>query len=475
MKDFVFRFPNPLYFYRQIQTVLKEKSLKPNGALFCIHCGQIELNFLELMNHMNVKHKKTCRNCQGSFVNEIQLRAHKTIHHMFQGEKNCGSENCSQPTKPKTRSMQLGTKQRYPLKKALVNEYMNQQSNVGRRHETEKIQESDENEEAAEVCVFSDDSINSDDITSFLTLKRETANFDDFDLTVNDDSVSSHHSAVNNQGPSSLDVMGIDTNNEEGIDSLSCIHCSNTFQTKKQLVKHTMVYHSEENLNPKSTRIRFRNASYECEVCKKRFAHRNYLTKHLSVHEMKPSVCERCGKHFSNRRYVLNHIKRVHLKIRNHPCDICGRHFTDSKTRSDHRRTHTGEKPFICEICGKAFSTHTCIYVHRRSHTDNFPHQCGTCGKCYRTRQGLQIHVRTHTGEVPYACDLCERRFKSKNQMHSHRQTHSTDKPHVCFLCGIGFTMKRYLTRHMVKHAELEQQNPVYANDAYKNPVYETL
>lgn len=70
--------------------------------------------------------------------------------------------------------------------------------------------------------------------------------------------------------------------------------------------------------------------------------------------------------------------------------------FTTQGHLTDHKRRHSGERPYLCEICNDKFM---------RSST-------------------LKIHMRRHTGEKPYKCDKCERAFSESGNLRTHLRTH---------------------------------------------------
>lgn len=83
----------------------------------------------------------------------------------------------------------------------------------------------------------------------------------------------------------------------------------------------------------------------------------------------KPFSCELCGKGFGYLPNLRTHVKTVHMKERDHSCDICGKTFTRSRTLKEHRRLHTGERPFVCKIdgCDKSFSRKQMYNDHLKS------------------------------------------------------------------------------------------------------------
>ncbi|XP_041489446.1 zinc finger protein 120-like, partial [Microtus oregoni] len=106
----------------------------------------------------------------------------------------------------------------------------------------------------------------------------------------------------------------------------------------------------------------------------------------------------------------------------------CGNAFAAQSHLQNHKRTHTGEKPYECNQCGKAFAVQSYVQIHKRTHTGEKPYQCNQCGKAFAWYTGLQYHGRTHTGEKPYECNQCGKAFAGQSNVQIHKRTHTGEK-----------------------------------------------
>ncbi|XP_039614797.1 zinc finger protein 367 [Polypterus senegalus] len=89
--------------------------------------------------------------------------------------------------------------------------------------------------------------------------------------------------------------------------------------------------------------------------------------------------------------------------------------------------------------------------------------RCNICNRVFPREKSLQAHKRTHTGERPYVCDYpdCGKAFVQSGQLKTHQRLHTGEKPFVCSEngCGSRFT---HANRHCPKHpyARLKREEP---------------
>ncbi|XP_015704814.1 zinc finger protein 367 [Coturnix japonica] len=96
-------------------------------------------------------------------------------------------------------------------------------------------------------------------------------------------------------------------------------------------------------------------------------------------------------------RELINEGEHSSSRIR---CNICNRVFPREKSLQAHKRTHTGERPYLCDYpdCGKAFVQSGQLKTHQRLHTGEKPFVCSENGCLSRF-----THANRHCPKHPYA------------------------------------------------------------------------
>ncbi|XP_075991178.1 uncharacterized protein LOC142986546 isoform X2 [Anticarsia gemmatalis] len=110
--------------------------------------------------------------------------------------------------------------------------------------------------------------------------------------------------------------------------------------------------------------------------------------------------CQACGQTFSVYDRLAKHIASRHRSrpesARSFECDICRRRFARSDMLTRHARLHSGVKPYACSSCGQVFSRSDHLATHQRTHTGEKPYRCPTCPYAACRRDMITRHMRTH-------------------------------------------------------------------------------
>lgn len=77
---------------------------------------------------------------------------------------------------------------------------------------------------------------------------------------------------------------------------------------------------------------------------------------------------------------------------------------------------------------------------------------CNECGHQSKRIEHLENHKRIHSGEKPFKCDECDMAFNQKIHLTIHKRRHSGEKPYKCEVCPKEFIRSDYLKNHLIRH-----------------------
>ena len=101
-------------------------------------------------------------------------------------------------------------------------------------------------------------------------------------------------------------------------------------------------------------------------------------------------ACDTCGAKFKLNNYLKDH-RRTHTGEKPFKCrEGCEKSFRLTGTRASHERVHKGLKKFPCTFCPKKFMQHTAMYTHIKRHKGVKNHSCQVCGKTYVESSGAK-------------------------------------------------------------------------------------
>lgn len=234
-----------------------------------------------------------------------------------------------------------------------------------------------------------------------------------------------------------------------------CSLCQNNYVKKKNYIEHVLSH-------KKSVGIVF-----TCTICTKDCLSFVNLKKHLAddhgttpIANENPLKCPSCPKRYRQEHSLKQHLFKSHNvpEAYNFECKICKKSFKCKENLVQHKRIHSGEKPYECKICKKRFNHSSYINIHMRTHTKEKPFQCSICDTTYISQSKLTAHMKAHNGIRPHLCKSCDRTFRTPADLRDHfRSEHTDERPFECKICGRGFAKQKLLLQHHFLHTDIKK------------------
>lgn len=141
-------------------------------------------------------------------------------------------------------------------------------------------------------------------------------------------------------------------------------------------------------------------------------------------------------------------------RVQKHPatfqCNLCPKRFTRAYNLRSHLRTHTDERPFVCTVCGKAFARQHDRKRHEGLHSGEKKFVCrgelshgGTwgCGRRFARADALGRHFRSEAGRVCIKPLLDEEAQERQRQFMAEQQQNLQPMPQQMTIDSSGFTL----------------------------------
>jgi len=246
----------------------------------------------------------------------------------------------------------------------------------------------------------------------------------------------------------------------------SCDICKKGVGTKGGLI-----YHMKVHLFGKP---------FKCEICSRYYATKNDFDTHYKRHSGQTFNCDLCSRKCKTKQYIADHISSVHLpKVV--PCTQCKKLFASKGVLKKHvnmnHKRPAKLKRFLCKLCDTYFLKKT--YEKHCFERELFKYKCDvclekfTCNKllakqrkrekeaqyhckmCNNTVKNVKMHLFYHHGN--YQCDICPFKTNKHALRLTHLKTCGTEDQirslgHHCEICDQYFRTKFILDRH--KHGQ---------------------
>ena len=177
--------------------------------------------------------------------------------------------------------------------------------------------------------------------------------------------------------------------------------------------------------------------------------------KPVVTKEKQPVVCDICGKTISSRKNLRVHKTVKHFKNGSFGCLVCGRKFALNRDLKRHMPLHTNERKYECPHCGLQCKQPGHLTKHIRTHTEVMNWRCDCCFKNFKVQAELKSHCFTEHADINkenLTCSVCKEKLKLPNSVYLHSLRHSGVREFQCHICKASFKLKQHMQVHMKTH-----------------------
>ena len=159
-------------------------------------------------------------------------------------------------------------------------------------------------------------------------------------------------------------------------------------------------------------------------------------------------MCQMCEHTCTSMTALSNHHRSDHGVVK---CDYCKKAFASKASLDKHMHMHMNAKSFVCEECGQGFPFKSRLLQHQITHDTESHFMCkrGTCNKSFKNKGDLTRHEGTHDDKW-YFCSYCSYKNKDKRNRDSHLRTHEVEgnERYHCDKCGKRMRFSTQMKRH---------------------------
>lgn len=388
-------------------------------ATVCSECSVTIEELEDFLNHIEVKHREECDNCNLSFIDEVSLNKHVESEH------------------PKKELICCQCGQNF----ADVEVDYEKHIEIEHKHK----------------CRFCDKVF----IKKLMLLEHISNDHSDLEFDCK---------LCGKQFKKSFEDFA---RHEEEKHDKECRYCEKKFIRRTSLISHVTSEHVDKNFFCKFCSQDFGREfekclkhedvdhEFKCENCDKCYVDKSVHDKHsLDVHGVSVGLdlkCGQCQARFSNTGAFREHFKVPHKVY----CSLCELRFPTYNNLNEHiskaHQKNVKAEKLSCKLCSKKFeSKEKAEYEEHQNMTHKY--KCDNCDMMFVKSGRLRDHIDESHGhsksiDDKFTCKLCRTICNKKNDMKLSKDSYKMhcSLPHKfpCRNCDLRFTNKSKLDTHM--------------------------